>query len=70
MLVQGLLSVPVVLGARPMYLRHPVRSPSHLRHEAANEQVKDLLPYRGDVAIHEVASGSWDRLRHILVPPI
>ncbi len=48
-----------------MYLRHPVRSPSYLRHEDANEQVKDFLPYRGDVAIHEVASDSWDRLRRI-----
>ncbi len=38
-----------------MYLRHSVRSPSHLRHEDANEQVKVLLPYRGDVAIHDVA---------------
>ncbi len=48
-----------------MYLRHPVRSPSRLRHEDAKEQVRDLLPYRGDVAIHEGASGSWDRLRRI-----
>ncbi len=26
----------IVLEARPMYLRHPVRSPSHLRHDEAN----------------------------------